>query len=170
MNSIRSRGQARISREVPGLFRASGAAAGAQATGSGPIEVERCQYARVVEVKKILVVEDQEDVREIVRMTLELEGYEIQDADRGASGLALAAQWRPDLVLTDVMMPGGIDGFQVCERIKSDPALKRTKVVILTARNQAQDRKAGQKAGADEFLTKPFSPIELSAIVTRLLR
>ncbi|MBP8307282.1 MAG: response regulator [Burkholderiaceae bacterium] len=121
-------------------------------------------------MKKILVVEDQEDVREIVRMTLELEGYEIQDADRGASGLALAAQWRPDLVLTDVMMPGGIDGFQVCERIKSDPALKRTKVVILTARNQAQDRKAGQKAGADEFLTKPFSPIELSAIVTRLLR
>jgi DNA-binding response OmpR family regulator len=75
---------------------------------------------------------------------------------------------QPELVLLDVMMPGGIDGFQVCEEIRSEGRLKRTKVVMLTARTQPEDRAKGMKSGADEFLTKPFSPRELLNVVGRL--
>ena len=121
-------------------------------------------------MKKVLIVEDQDDVREVIRITLELENFEIHDASDGPSGLQLAARMRPDLMLRDVMMPGGIDGLQVCQRIKNDPALKRTKVVMLTARDQVADRKAAAAAGADHFLAKPFSPIELLETVNRLLR
>lgn len=120
-------------------------------------------------MKKVLIVEDQDDVREVIRITLELENFAIDDARDGTSGLQLATRWRPDLVLLDVMMPGGIDGFQVCQRIKGDPMLKRTKVVMLTARDQAADRKAALAAGADHYLAKPFSPIELLEVVNRLL-
>jgi len=120
-------------------------------------------------MKKVLIVEDQDDVREVIRITLELENLDIHDARDGPGGLQLATQLRPDLLLLDVMMPGGLDGFQVCQRIKSDPLLKRTKVVMLTARDQAADRKAAKAAGADDYLAKPFSPIELLEVVNRLL-
>lgn len=121
-------------------------------------------------MKRVLIIEDQDDVREVIRITLELENFEIHDARDGPSGLQLATQLRPDIVLLDVMMPGGIDGMQVCQRIKHDPTLKRTKVVMLTALDQATDRKAAQAAGADHYLAKPFSPIELLEVVNRLLR
>jgi DNA-binding response OmpR family regulator len=120
--------------------------------------------------KKVLIVEDQDDVREVVRITLELEDFAIHEAPDGPSGLQQAARLRPDLVLLDVMMPGGIDGLQVCQRIKHDPQLKRTRVVMLTARDQPADRKAAAQAGADHYLVKPFSPNELLDTVNRLLR
>jgi DNA-binding response OmpR family regulator len=120
-------------------------------------------------MKKVLIVEDQDDVREVIRITLELEDFEIHDARDGASGLAQAAKLRPDIVLLDVMMPGGVDGLQVCQRLKNDPSLKRSKVVMLTARDQPNDRKAAMAAGADHYLPKPFSPIELLETVNRLL-
>jgi len=121
-------------------------------------------------MKKVLIVEDQHDVRDVIRISLELEDFEIHEAADGASGLKQAAQLRPDLMLLDVMMPGGLDGLQVCQRIKSDPALRRTRVVMLTARDQAADRQAATQAGADHYLAKPFSPIELLNVVNRLMR
>ncbi len=110
-------------------------------------------------MKRVLIVEDQSDIRKLIRMTLEFEDYEIHEAADGAFGLRMASAVGPDLVLLDVMMPGELDGLQVCQRIKSDPKLKHLKVVLLTARGQARDRESGQQAGADEYLVKPFSPL-----------
>jgi two-component system, OmpR family, phosphate regulon response regulator PhoB len=120
-------------------------------------------------MKKILIVEDQPDIRKLIRMTLEFEDYEIHEAADGAFGLRMASAVGPDLVLLDVMMPGELDGLQVCQRIKSDPKLAGLKVVLLTARGQARDREAGQLAGADDYLVKPFSPLQLIETIDRLV-
>ena len=119
-------------------------------------------------MKKILIVEDQEDIREVIRITLELENFELHEAADGVEGLRLAGNLRPDLVLSDVMMPG-MDGLQLCQRIKGDPGLKRTKVVLLSARGQPEDRRAGASAGADAYLAKPYGPLELLATVKRVI-
>ena len=120
-------------------------------------------------MKKILIVEDQPDIRKLIRMTLEFEDYEIHEAADGAFGLRMASAVAPDLMLLDVMMPGELDGLQVCQRIKTDPKLKHIKVVLLTARGQARDREAGQQAGADDYLVKPFSPLQLIETIDRLV-
>ena len=120
-------------------------------------------------MKRILIVEDQADIRKLIRMTLEFEDYEIHEASEGTQGLHLARGVRPDLMLLDVMMPGEMDGLQVCQAIKSDASLKSIKVVLLTARGQTRDREAGQSAGADEYLVKPFSPLQLIDVIEKLL-
>ena len=119
--------------------------------------------------KRILIVEDQPDIRELVRMTLEMEDFEVHEACDGDAGLAMAQRQAPDLLLLDVMMPGSLDGLGVCKRIKADAALRRTKVIMLTARGQASDRSAGLAAGADDYLTKPFSPRQLLEAVRRMV-
>ena len=120
-------------------------------------------------MKRVLIVEDQADIRKLIRMTLEFESYEIHEASDGAFGLRMASAVRPDIVLLDVMMPGEMDGLQVCQAIKSNPALASVKVVLLTARGQAGDREAGTQAGADEYLVKPFSPLQLIDTIERLM-
>lgn len=120
-------------------------------------------------MKKILIVEDQFDIRELIRMTLELDDFDIHEADNGDRGLEMAMAKRPDLMLLDIMMPGSLDGLQVCQRIKADPALKRIKVIMLSARGQDEDIRAGRNAGADGYLVKPFSPLELGEVVGRHL-
>ena len=119
-------------------------------------------------MKRVLIIEDQSDIRKLIRMTLEFENCEIHEADNGTSGLNIASVVRPDFVLLDIMMPGAMDGLQVCRAIKSMPALASVKVVLLTARGQVRDLEAGQKAGADEYLVKPFSPLELIHTMERL--
>ena len=120
-------------------------------------------------MKRVLIVEDQPDIRKLIRMTLEFEAYEIHEASDGALGLRMATAVAPDLMLLDVMMPGELDGLQVCQRLKQDSVTKHIKVVLLTARGQARDREAGQHAGADEYLVKPFSPLQLIETIERLL-
>ena len=120
-------------------------------------------------MKRVLIVEDQADIRKLIRMTLEFEDYEIHEATDGASGLRVARSIRPDLMLLDVMMPGELDGLQVCHQIKKDPATANVRVVLLTARGQARDREVGREAGADEYLIKPFSPLQLIDTIERLL-
>jgi CheY-like chemotaxis protein len=80
----------------------------------------------------------------------------------------MASAVRPDLMLLDVMMPGELDGLQVCHRVKNDPELQHVKVVLLTARGQVRDCDAGSRAGADEYLVKPFSPLQLIDTIERL--
>lgn len=120
--------------------------------------------------KKILIVEDQEEIRELIRVTLEFDDYEIHEAANGTEGLAQAERLSPDLILLDVMMPGGLNGLDVCQRVKAHAALKRTKVVLLTARGQESDRQAGVRAGADAYLIKPFSPLELMKVISKVIR
>lgn len=120
-------------------------------------------------MRRVLIVEDQADIRKLIRMTLEFEPYEVHEASDGAEGLRLALALRPDLILLDVMMPGDLDGLEVCSRVRVEPSLADTRVVLLTARCQVKDRDAGQQAGADEYLIKPFSPLQLIEAIERLM-
>ena len=120
-------------------------------------------------MNRVLIVEDQADIRKLIRMTLEFEAYEIHEASDGATGLRMARAVQPSLMLLDVMMPGEMDGLQVCQAIKTDPKLRDVKVVLLTARGQARDQEAGRAAGADEYLVKPFSPLQLIDTIERLM-
>jgi DNA-binding response OmpR family regulator len=119
-------------------------------------------------MKKILIVDDHADIRKLIRMTLEFENYEIREAADGESALREAADLRPDLVLLDVMMPGPIDGLEFCRRLRADAALNDVRVIMLSARGQARDREAGLQAGADTYLVKPFSPLQLIECIADL--
>lgn len=116
-------------------------------------------------MKQVLVIEDQAEIRELIRMTLELEAFDIHEAADGTAGLNAARRLRPSVILLDVMMPGSLDGFDVCRQVKADTNLRRTRVVMLTARASAEDKARAHQAGADDFLSKPFSPRQLLATV-----
>lgn len=120
-------------------------------------------------MKKVLVVEDQADIRELIRMTLEFEPYEVHLAGDGASGLAAARRLQPDLLLLDVMMPGELDGLDVCRAVRADAGLSGTRVIMLSAKSQQADPAAGLAAGADVYLVKPFSPLDLLEQVQQLI-
>jgi len=116
---------------------------------------------------RVLVVDDDPTVSDVVRRYLEQAGCEVRLAADGADGLAAVAAQRPDLVVLDLMMPG-IDGLEVCRRLRD--AGDRTPVLMLTARDTVDDRVAGLDAGADDYLVKPFAVQELTARVRALLR
>jgi DNA-binding response OmpR family regulator len=116
-------------------------------------------------MKKILIVEDHADIRRLIRMTLEFEDCEVHEACDALSGWALVQQIKPDVVLLDVMMPGGPDGLDLCLAIKIEPDLDNVRVIMLSARGHAEDRQAGMNAGADLYMVKPFSPMQLLAAI-----
>lgn len=122
-------------------------------------------------MKKVLIIDDHADLRRLVRWSLELLEHEVElhEAHQGTTGLQKARELRPDLVLMDVMMPGELNGLQACERIRQDPLLARTRVVLLSARGQATDVQAGLAAGADAYIVKPFSPQRLLETAEQLL-
>ena len=117
---------------------------------------------------KILVVDDTPANLMMLANALDKE-FSFQLVTSGQAALDMAAKAAPELILLDVMMPGELDGLQVCARVRALPALKDTRVVLLTARGQTQDRDAGQQAGADEYLIKPFSPLQLIETIERLM-
>ncbi|WP_296510612.1 response regulator [Rhodoferax sp.] len=118
--------------------------------------------------KTILTVDDGDGIRRLIRMTLEYMGFEVLEASSGAQGLAMAREHRPDLVLMDVRMPG-VNGITACEAMRADPFLKAIPVVMLSAANQPSDVDAGLASGAAAYLMKPFEPVEMIQIVTRLI-
>jgi DNA-binding response OmpR family regulator len=121
-------------------------------------------------VKKILIVDDHSHVRELVEATLDIGDYAILQAASGDEALTIARAEYPDLILLDVMMPNSLlDGFEVCRQLKSDPATRSISIVMLTARGQEADVEAGKQAGADDYFTKPFSPLQLVNKVEELL-
>ncbi|WP_295852067.1 response regulator [uncultured Xylophilus sp.] len=120
--------------------------------------------------KKILLVEDQPDIRRLIRMTLEFENYDITEAATAAEGAQLFTDLQPDLLLLDVMTPGGMDGLELCRKVRSHhDDLYRPAIVMLTARGQQQDIDAGIAVGADAYLVKPFSPLQLLDTVSGML-
>lgn len=114
--------------------------------------------------RHVLVVDDDPLILEVLRTVLDLEDLEVTTATDGESALALLASRRPQVVVLDVMMPG-MDGLEVCRRIKGDPSTVDLPVVLLTARDRAEDRAAGEAAGCDAYLTKPFSPLHLIEVI-----
>jgi adenylate cyclase len=118
---------------------------------------------------RILVVDDNETNRDILVARLQAHGYELLQASDGEEALASVAQHRPDLILLDVKMPK-LDGFEVCRRLKNDPAIPFTPIILCTARAASQDVVTGLDAGADEYLTKPIDQAALVARVRSMLR
>ncbi|HJT37127.1 MAG TPA: response regulator [Actinomycetota bacterium] len=117
---------------------------------------------------RILVVDDQPDIRLMCRVNLQLEGYEVIEAGDGEIGLEMVRTERPDLVLLDVMMPG-LDGWQFMDAIKADDNTAKIPIVLLTARVQREDEIRGWLSGAADYLPKPFNPSTLTEVVRRTL-
>jgi CheY-like chemotaxis protein len=111
-------------------------------------------------MRKLLIVDDEEGVRSLVRMTLESDKYEILEARRGEDALKLVREHLPDLVLLDVMLPD-TSGVEVCRALKSDPGTAPVTIVMLTAKAQNADLEDAESAGADGYFIKPFSPVAL---------
>lgn len=118
---------------------------------------------------RILVVDDEEPIQELLRFNLEREGFSVLVAGDGGQALELCQKMQPDLVVLDIMLPG-IDGWEVCRRIRSLAKLQDIPVVMLTARGEEMDKVRGLDLGADDYLTKPFSPKELVARIRARLR
>ncbi len=118
---------------------------------------------------RVLVVDDSAVVRDLIAVNLELEGFEVHTAADGLEGLEQVAAWQPDVVTLDVVMPR-LDGFGALERLRADPSTADLPVVLVTGRGQGADRDRGEALGADGYLSKPFEPAELVAVVGRLAR
>ena len=120
-------------------------------------------------MKKIQIIEDDRDIVELVRYNLANEGYDVQSSADGISGLAQLRKSPPDLLLLDLMLPK-MPGLEICREIRRDASLNRIPILMLTARGEEADRVVGLEMGADDYVTKPFSPRELVARVKALLR
>ncbi len=118
----------------------------------------------------ILVVDDEHKIVELVQDYLKQAGYRVLTARDGQTALTLARHERPDLIVLDLMLPGGVDGLDVCRSVRRDPALTGTPIIMLTARTEEADRLIGLELGADDYVTKPFSPREVVARVRAVLR
>jgi len=118
--------------------------------------------------KRILVIEDQEDNRQIVRDLMTASGYELIEATTGEEGLEAAARERPDLILMDIQLPG-IDGYEVTRRIKADPKLRKIPIIAVTSYALSGDDKKAFAAGCDGYVTKPYSPRLLLAKIREYL-
>lgn len=120
-------------------------------------------------MSRILVVEDNADIAQLVRHSLERAGHDVETRSTGHEGLAHARERTPDLVVLDLMLPG-LDGLQVCQALRASAATAGIPIIMLTARGEEVDRISGLELGADDYVTKPFSPKELAARVTAVLR
>lgn len=118
--------------------------------------------------KRILVVDDEMDLVETLRFSLELEGYEVLTSYNGEEALHLARNNQPDLILLDVMLPK-MDGYKVCRLLKFDARYKHIPILMLTAKAQEKDRITGQETGADEYITKPFEMEDLMKKIRKYL-
>ena len=118
--------------------------------------------------KKILIADDNENIREALTYLLEDEGYKLWLARDGAETLKRVKEVHPDILFLDIMMPE-INGYDVCRAIKADPALQNTYVIMLTAKGQVAEQERGKEVGADEYIVKPFSPMEILTKIKNIL-
>jgi two-component system alkaline phosphatase synthesis response regulator PhoP len=118
----------------------------------------------------ILVVDDEPQIVEVVQDYLKQAGFRVLAARDGQTALTIARHERPDLVILDLMLPGGMDGLDVCRNLRQDAALGDMPIIMLTARDEEADRLVGLELGADDYVTKPFSPREVVARVRAVLR
>lgn len=114
--------------------------------------------------KKVLIADDEQDIKDVVQMYLETQGYEVETAYDGLDALDCIANWQPDVVLLDIMMPV-MDGIAVCKKIKSDPATKGIAVIMVSAASKREKEGEAYQAGADGYVLKPFDPSDLVKII-----
>jgi DNA-binding response OmpR family regulator len=119
-------------------------------------------------VTKVLVIDDEEPIRLLCRVNLQLEDMEVLEAADGPTGLDEAREHRPDVILLDVMMPG-LDGWRVAEKLLEDDRTNEIPIIFLTARAEFRDRARGLDIGGVDYVTKPFNPLELAPLVRQLL-
>ena len=119
--------------------------------------------------KKILIADDNQNIRDALTYLLEDEGYDLLLAKDGAETLKKVRDLHPDILFLDIMMPE-INGYDVCRSIKTDPELKDTYVIMLTAKGQIAEQERGKDVGANEYIVKPFSPMELLAKVKNIFQ
>ncbi|MCX5799480.1 MAG: response regulator [Proteobacteria bacterium] len=120
-------------------------------------------------MEKILIVDDQLEVRELVEVTLRVGNYQILQAQSGEEAIEIVRAEKPSLIIMDIMMPGGMDGLEATRILKNDPETKDCKIILLTAKGQQIDIEKGFAAGADDYFIKPFSPLELIKKVEEIL-
>ena|SRR5690606_20703254 len=118
--------------------------------------------------KRVLVVDDEPNIVMSLRFLMERAGFEVEVASTGHAAVAALERQPADLVLLDIMIPE-LDGFEVCQRIRANPAWQNTKIVMLTAKGREVERDKGLALGADDYVTKPFSTRDLVAMVERML-
>lgn len=123
-----------------------------------------------IKLNKILIIEDQTDIRKLLNITVDIGDCQVYEAANADSGYAMVKAIMPDIILLDIMMPGEINGLQLCKILKSDDKFKDIPIVLVTARGQLADKHAGLEAGADAYIAKPFSPIMLIETVESLLQ
>ena len=120
--------------------------------------------------ERIMIVEDEESIQELIKYNLQREGYLVPICcENGESALESAVTYKPDLILLDLMLPG-VDGLTVCKNLKADPVTKHIPVIMLTAKSEESDVVIGLELGADDYITKPFSPKILTARIRAVLR
>lgn len=119
--------------------------------------------------EKVLIVDDEEHIVELLKFNLKNSGYKTFSANDGIQAVKIAKEQKPSLILLDLMIPG-LDGFDVCKEIKADKDLKKTAIIILTAKGEELDKVLGLELGADDYITKPFSVRELLARIKAVLR
>ena len=119
--------------------------------------------------EKILIVDDEEDVLELVRYNLDKNGYKVETATAGEQALTKARAKLPDLIILDLMLPG-IDGLEVCKKLKGDTKTQNIPIIMLTAKGEESDIITGLELGADDYIAKPFSPKVLIARIRRVLQ
>lgn len=122
-----------------------------------------------MDAKKVVVIEDDPDILELIEYNLRREGFEVATATSGRSGLSAIGREKPDIVLLDLLLPG-LDGLDVCRRLRSVETTRDVPVIMVTARGEERDVVEGLAAGADDYVHKPFSPRELIARVQAVLR
>ena len=118
--------------------------------------------------KKVLIVDDEEDIISLIKISLNLAGFDTFEALDGQKALTILKKQKPDLILLDIMMPR-MDGYELCKRLKKNRKLKGIPVVFLTAKGQKEDAEKGLACGADDYIVKPFDPYELGERVRELL-
>ena len=119
--------------------------------------------------RKILIVDDEPNIVVPLQFLMEQNGYQVQIAETGEAAMDLIARYRPDLVLLDIMFPG-VNGLEVCQMLREDPSLKKTKIILVSALGRDVDIAKGMAMGADAYITKPFSNREMVSRVNELLK
>jgi two-component system response regulator MprA len=117
----------------------------------------------------VLVIDDEENIIELIKLGLKYEGFQVESAPDGPQGLAAAQRLNPDLIILDLMLPG-MDGLEVCRRLRTNPTTRDIPILMVTAKDEVRDRVAGLDTGADDYLPKPFSFEELVARIRAILR